>query len=233
MYSIVLYSLWKKETFYFSSPNQSSVQWWLWTHSTDWHWPSHYFPIFSPIGFLSCKVKPSFVIYLTRKAWRFGVLCGKGGECWEEQGDSLSEPGTGTEDYNPVQANWKQGAWKAVFRSSQAVYHNVNREDDFSLSRPWKFPDVKEWMNVLFKDKAYSSTWLCLPLHPSHFVLIFSFHLCPGASNYLWCFLTKTLCSFLIAPICATCPAHFILQILITLIIFGTERRGQAFNTPD
>jgi hypothetical protein len=39
------------------------------------------------------------------------------------------------------------------------LYHNnVNREDDFSLSRPWKFPDVKEWMNVLFKDKAYSST---------------------------------------------------------------------------
>ena len=69
-----------------------------------------------------------------------------------------------------------------------------------------------------------------MPRHPTSWrsILILTSHLCLGLPSGLSPsdFPAKTLYATLLAPICATCPAHLILFNLITQMIFGEEYRS-------
>jgi len=66
--------------------------------------------------------------------------------------------------------------------------------------------------------------------HPTYWrsILILSSHLYLGLPSGLFpsSFPTKTQYAPVLSPICATCPAHFILLDLITRTIFGEESRS-------
>jgi len=74
----------------------------------------------------------------------------------------------------------------------------------------------------------------CPPIPTSwRSILILSSHLYMGllSGRFFSCFLTNILYPPLLSPICAICPAHFILLYLINRIIFGEEYRSLSSSS--
>ena len=96
---------------------------------------------------------------------------------------------------------------------------------------------TRKYITVLTSARHLSLSWansIQSPQRPPtswRSILILSSHLCLGLPNGIFPsgFPTTTLCTPLPSPICATCPAHFILLDFTTRTILGKEYRS-SFN---
>ena len=112
---------------------------------------------------------------------------------------------------------------------------------------PNRFSASQEIPHILWSPKVHYRSHKCPPpvpilsqLDPVHTphptswisILILSSHLRLGLASALFPsrFLTKTLCTPLLSPICATCPAYPILLDFITRKVLGEEYRLLSYS---